>query len=74
MKFIRALFFLGIWTTMVPFLGFPMSFRNAITALTGIAITVVSYFLFKHIRTTRGLAKPVFTQPNDSENYHTPRV
>ena len=48
----KALFFLGIWTIIVPFLGFPEMIRKSLMILTGIAITTLAYFLVKQKKAT----------------------
>ncbi len=39
----RTLFFVGIWVGLLPFLGFPNSWRKVLFILTGIAIIYLSY-------------------------------
>ncbi|MCC6323546.1 hypothetical protein IT400_02010 [Candidatus Nomurabacteria bacterium] len=39
----RTLFFIGIWVALLPFLGFPNSWRKILFILTGLAIVYLAY-------------------------------
>lgn len=39
----RTLFFIGIWVGILPFLGFPNSWRKILFIITGIALIYLSY-------------------------------
>lgn len=39
----RTLFFIGIWVGLLPFLGFPNSWRKIFFILTGLALVYLSY-------------------------------
>ena len=41
----RAIFLLGIWVMVLPFLGFPNSWRKILFAITGLLLVYVSYTL-----------------------------
>lgn len=42
----RTLFFIGIWVALLPFLGFPNSWRKVLFIITGVALVYLSH-LFK---------------------------
>lgn len=39
----RMLFFVGIWVAVLPFLGFPNSWRKILFVLSGLAIIYLAY-------------------------------
>jgi cbb3-type cytochrome oxidase subunit 3 len=48
----RILLVLGVWITILPYLGFPYSWQDALTALTGLVFICLSYFLYKNYKAT----------------------
>ncbi len=47
MKKERTLFFIGLWVAILPYLGFPTSFRKILFVITGLVIIYFSYMLRK---------------------------
>jgi hypothetical protein len=43
----RILLFLGIWIVVLPYLGFPYSWKDVFTILSGLGVIYVSYRLYK---------------------------
>lgn len=43
----RILLVLGVWITILPYLGFPYSWKDILTALSGIGLVYVSFALYK---------------------------
>ena len=52
MRKAQTLLFLGIWIAILPFLGFPYSWQNILTTLTGIVFIYLSYILYKNYKIT----------------------
>ena len=50
MRKAQILLFLGVWITILPFLGFPYSWQDALTALTGLVFIYLSYTLYKNYK------------------------
>ena len=50
MKHSRTIIILGIVVTVVPFLGFPSSWKTVIFAVLGVAIAAFGYRMFLHSR------------------------
>lgn len=46
----KTLFIIGIWIIILPFLGFPESWRKVLFLLTGIAIIYLAYLFYLEIR------------------------
>ena len=42
--------FLGIWLAVLPYLGFPYSWKGVLTTLTGLAIVYYSYMIYREFR------------------------
>jgi len=58
----KTLFILGLWIMIVPFLGFPNSFRKALFVLTGFSIVYLSYLFY--LETKQRLSK-IIEQPKN---------
>ena len=46
----RILFLLGIWVAVLPYLGFPSSWKRVLFTLTGLGLAVYSYLLHREER------------------------
>ncbi len=46
----RTLLILGIWTAVLPYLGFPYKIKNILFVLTGLALIYVSFVVYKETR------------------------
>lgn len=44
----RLLIIFGIWITILPFLGFPSSFKNFFTILSGAIVTLLAFLIAKN--------------------------
>ncbi len=42
----KALFIIGFWVLILPFLGFPTSWRKTLYLITGIVIIYLAYLLY----------------------------
>ena len=60
------LLILGIWVMILPFLGFPFSWKDDLTALSGLGIIFVSYMFYKEFK--RGEIKKTKVFDNFFEN------
>jgi amino acid permease len=47
MRKARIFLFLGIWVVILPYLGFPSSWKDVLSTLTGLGLIYVSYILYK---------------------------
>ena len=47
----RIFLFLGIWITVLPYLGFPYSWKDILTTLSGLGIIYISFMLYKEFKT-----------------------
>jgi len=50
MRKVRAVSFLGIWVAILPYLGFPHSWKNILFTLSGLCLVGVSYMLYKEFK------------------------
>ncbi len=46
----RTLLFLGIWVAILPFLGFPNTWRSVLFVITGLSLTYLAYLFYKQAR------------------------
>jgi hypothetical protein len=67
MRRVRVLLILGIWVAVLPFLGFPYSWKDILTALSGLALIYISFVMYRESK-VREIGKETFD--NFSENHH----
>ncbi len=53
----KAIFFLGIWVAILPFLGFPGLWKRVLALISGAGIAYIGYLLNKE-RTSRIMHNP----------------
>ncbi len=46
----RTLLILGIWTAVLPYLGFPYKIKNILFVLTGLSLVYISFVIYKEIK------------------------
>ena len=51
MRKARILLVLGIWMAILPFLGFPYSWKDVLTTLTGLGLIYLGYMIFLDYKT-----------------------
>ncbi|MES2930190.1 MAG: hypothetical protein V4665_00180 [Patescibacteria group bacterium] len=49
----RTVFIVGLWVIILPFLGFPTSWRKALFVITGFALIYLSYRFYQHASAKR---------------------
>ena len=67
MRKARLLLVLGIWVMILPYLGFPYSWKDSLTTITGLGLIYVSYLLYKESKKMQE-SKEEKTFDNFSEN------
>lgn len=65
MRKARILSFLGAWVAILPYLGFPSSWKNILFTISGFGLIYISYLLYSD-RKKEGDGKTVFD--NFTEN------
>jgi hypothetical protein len=68
MKKARTLLILAIWVAILPYMGFPMLWKNLLFLATGLALAYISYLEYRKAKPKEIRAKKVFD--NFSENSH----
>jgi len=61
----RILLILGTWVAILPYLGFPYSWKSVLFTLTGLGLIYFSYLMYKDYKTKENQEK---TFDNFSEN------
>jgi hypothetical protein len=51
MRKARILLVLGVWMAILPFLGFPYSWKDVLTTLTGLGLIYLGYMIFLDYKT-----------------------
>lgn len=62
----KTLFLLGLWVIILPFLGFPNSWRKALFIITGIAVIYLAYLFY--LQTKSRLLKIIKQDKNFVDN------
>jgi len=63
----RILLILGIWVAILPYLGFPIFWKNLLFSTSGIVLVYYSYVLYREYKAKE---KKVKTFDSFSENVH----
>jgi hypothetical protein len=50
MRKARILLFLGLWVTIIPYTGFPYSWKDILTTLSGLVLVYFSYTLYSEYK------------------------
>lgn len=66
MKRVKAIFFLGLWVVLLPYLGFPHAIKNILFVLSGISLMAIAFLIYKGIKKNKPKVKVSFE--NFSEN------
>ncbi len=51
MRKVYILLFLGVWLVVLPFLGFPYSWKDILTTLSGLGLAYISFTFYKELKT-----------------------
>jgi len=67
MKKARILLALGTWMAILPYLGFPYSWKDILSTLTGLGIIYFSFVLYREAKAKEKREKPFdnFTENGD---------
>ncbi|OGI60187.1 hypothetical protein A2641_03865 [Candidatus Nomurabacteria bacterium RIFCSPHIGHO2_01_FULL_37_25] len=66
MRKVYTLLILGIWVAVLPYLGFPYSWKDVLTTLSGLGLIYISYTLYKESKVKENNEEKTFD--NFSEN------
>jgi hypothetical protein len=66
MRKARIFLILGIWITILPYLGFPYSWKDILITLSGLGLVYVSYLLYRESKIKEDQKEKTFD--NFSEN------
>jgi hypothetical protein len=50
MRKARILLFLGIWVAILPYLGFPLSWKNVLFTFSGLGLIFLSYVFYREYK------------------------
>lgn len=72
----RIFLFLSIWITILPYLGFPYSWKDILTTFSGIGLFYVSFMLYKESKIGEIKKEKTFDnfKENDFKEESKPRV
>lgn len=73
MKKARVLSFLGVWIAVLPFLGFPSSWKNILFTLSGIILVYLSYIFYRTGYKTKESQKKMSDNFRENHDFHENR-
>lgn len=68
MRKAQILLFLGIWIAILPYLGFPYSWKEILYTLTGLNIIFFSYVLYREYN-TKEIDKKTFDNFRENKDF-----
>ena len=68
MRKARILLFLGIWVTIIPYTGFPYSWKDILTTLSGLVLVYFSYTLYSEYK-AKEKRKKTFDSFRENSNF-----
>ncbi len=68
MKNARTILILGVWVAILPYLGFPYSWKQTLFTLSGLIFMYMAYLLYKKEKMERKEVKKAVSFDNFSEN------
>ncbi|MBI2630946.1 hypothetical protein HYW73_01875 [Candidatus Nomurabacteria bacterium] len=68
MRKARTFLILGVWIAILPFLGFPYSWKDILSALSGLAVMFLSYILYKEYKAKEG-KRETFDNFKENDNF-----
>ncbi len=69
----RTLFLLGIWTIALPYLGFPIFFKNLLFVLTGLLVSFIAYRWYEETKSVQ-MKKDEETTTWQPDEKHWPKT
>ncbi len=68
MKKIRVLLILGLWIAILPYLGFPSTWKNILFSLSGMTLVYFSYMMYVGTKSKK-IAKKSFENFSENQNF-----
>ncbi|MCX6758000.1 MAG: hypothetical protein NTZ44_03925 [Candidatus Nomurabacteria bacterium] len=69
MKKARTLLTIGIWVAILPYLGFPSSWKNILFVLTGLGLFYFAYVLYKQAKEIKNDNKKSFDSFSENREF-----
>ena len=66
MRKARIFLILGIWIVVLPYLGFPYSWKDILTTLSGLGLIYVSFMLYKESKIMENKQEKTFDNFSDN--------
>ena len=69
MRKVRILLVLGIWVAILPYLGFPYSWKDILTTLSGLGLIWVSFLLYKESKIKEIKKEKIFDNFRENSDF-----
>lgn len=74
MRKARIFFVLGIWITILPYSGFPYSWKDTLVTLSGLGLVYLSFTLYRELKAKEIKKKEVFDNFQENEFKEEERI
>lgn len=65
MRDVRTLLILGIWVALLPYLGFPIFWKNILLSASGVALIFISYVYYRDSKKSESVSFENFSENSD---------
>ncbi len=69
MRKARILLMLGIWVAILPYLGFPFSWKNVLFTFSGLVLCYFAYVLYREFKAGEIKEKKSFDNFSENQNF-----
>ena len=70
----RILLFLGIWVAVLPYLGFPSSWKDILFTLSGLGLIYFSYMLYQEYKTEENKEEKTFDNFSENKSFTEEKI
>ncbi|PIZ87543.1 hypothetical protein COX93_00680 [Candidatus Nomurabacteria bacterium CG_4_10_14_0_2_um_filter_30_12] len=74
MSKIKIILILGIWVAILPYLGFPYSFKNILFSITGLVFISIGYLLYREQIIEGKIEKKTFDNFSENNNFEEIKI
>jgi hypothetical protein len=75
MKKARILLILAVWVAVLPYLGFPSSWKNLLFTITGFMLAYMAYSLYKEYKiNTKDIKEEAFDNFSENKDFNENKI
>jgi hypothetical protein len=70
MNKVKAVFVLGIWVAILPYLGFPYSLKNILYSITGLVLMYSSFVMYRDFKKISKMKEKTFDNFSENKDFN----